>query len=113
LKAKEIRANYEVNTGRVIVERFARLDPLAFPGVLVAGHGPFTWGESMKHAVHHAIILEHLARLAGETLRLNPATRPMQRALLDKHFSRKHGSQAYYGQRSGSHPTVKSTKHDP
>jgi L-ribulose-5-phosphate 4-epimerase len=113
MKTQEIRADYEANTGRVIVERFARLDPLAFPAVLVACHGPFTWGDSIEHAVHHAIILEHTALLASETLRLQPAIKPMQRALLDKHFLRKHGRNAYYGQKNKSHSPVKATKHDP
>jgi L-ribulose-5-phosphate 4-epimerase len=112
MKAKEIRSDYEANTGRVIVECFARLDPLAFPAVLVAGHGPFTWGDSIEHAVGHAIILEHIALLATETLRIRPAIKPMQRALLDKHFLRKHGRDAYYGQKKSSHTTVTSSQHD-
>jgi len=95
---KEIRGDYEANTGHVIVERFAGLEALSFPAVLVASHGPFAWGGSVEDAVHNAAILEHLARLASETLRLDPALRPMQRALLDKHFLRKHGPGAYYGQ---------------
>jgi L-ribulose-5-phosphate 4-epimerase len=112
MTAGEIRTEYEANTGHVIVERCAGLDPLEFPGGLVASHGPFTWGESVEQAVHHAIVLEHLARLASESLRLQPALEPMQRALLDKHFYRKHGHSAYYGQRGSSHATVKKTRHD-
>ncbi len=112
MTAAEIRTDYEANTGHVIVERFAGLNPFDFPGGLVASHGPFTWGESVEQAVYHAIILEHLARLASESLRLQPGLEPMQRALLDKHFFRKHGRNAYYGQRGPSHATVKSTKQD-
>jgi len=99
LTAKEIRTDYEANTGHVIVERFTRLDPMQYPAVLVASHGPFTWGENAHDAVHHAVALEFVARLASETLRLNPKQKAMQPALLDKHFLRKHGSGAYYGQR--------------
>ncbi len=102
MRAMEIRKDYEANTGKVIVERFARLDPLSLPGVLVASHGPFAWGESVEDAVHHAVILEHLARLASETLRVQPGVGAMQRVLLDKHFFRKHGRNAYYGQRESS-----------
>jgi L-ribulose-5-phosphate 4-epimerase len=98
MTAQEIRSEYEANTGLVIVERFAKLDVLACPAVLVASHGPFAWGQSVSDAVHHAEIVEYLARMASETLRLAPRVRPMQRALLDKHFFRKHGKAAYYGQ---------------
>jgi L-ribulose-5-phosphate 4-epimerase len=99
LSNTEIQADYEINTGQVIVERFAKLDPSHTPAVLVASHGPFTWGCDPHGAVHHAVILEFLARLAGETVRLNPGIEPMQPALLNKHFGRKHGPDAYYGQR--------------
>jgi L-ribulose-5-phosphate 4-epimerase len=98
LTTAEIRSDYEANTGHVIVERFKKLDPLQHPAVLVASHGPFTWGKSVTEAVRNAIVLEFLARLASETLRLNPKLNPMQPALLDKHFLRKHGPNAYYGQ---------------
>jgi L-ribulose-5-phosphate 4-epimerase len=99
LKPAEIRTDYEANTGHVIVEALKNLDPLQHPAVLVASHGPFTWGRDVHEAVHNAEILEFVARLAGETLRINPATKPMQPALLDKHFLRKHGPNAYYGQK--------------
>jgi len=112
MTAAEIRADYEANTGHVIVERFAGLNPLDFPGGLVVSHGPFTWGASVEQAVYHAVILEHLARLASESLRLQPGLEPMQRALLDKHFFRKHGRDAYYGQRRPPQSTVKSTRQD-
>ncbi len=94
----EIKADYEANTGQVIVERYQKLNPMHHPAVLVASHGPFTWGKNPHDAVHNAVALEFLARLATETLRLNPGTKPMQPVLLDKHFLRKHGPKAYYGQ---------------
>jgi len=94
----EIKMDYEANTGRVIVERFKGLDPLHHPAVLVAHHGPFTWGRDVAEAVHNAAALEFIARLAGETLRLRPAMPSMQEELRDKHFFRKHGPAAYYGQ---------------
>lgn len=96
---KEIKSDYEIETGNVIVERLRKFDPLAFPGVLVASHGPFAWGKNATKAVENAVVLEYLARLASETLRVNPHTGAMQRALLDKHFLRKHGPGAYYGQK--------------
>jgi len=95
----EINADYEANTGQVIVERFKDLDPMQHPGVLVASHGPFSWGKDPHEAVHNAAILEYVAKLASETLRINPDTTPIQSVLLDKHFLRKHGSKAYYGQK--------------
>ena len=100
LTKKEIEGDYESNTGHVIVETFSHKDPLFCPAVLVASHGPFAWGESVGAAVHNAVVLEHLVRLTGETLRLFPSTGPMQQVLLDKHFFRKHGPTAYYGQRA-------------
>jgi L-ribulose-5-phosphate 4-epimerase len=100
LTGKEISGAYEVNTGRVIVERFTELDSQAFPGVLVASHGPFTWGKSVSAAVDSAVVLEFLCKLASETLRIAPATRAVPRVLLDKHYLRKHGAKAYYGQGS-------------
>jgi L-ribulose-5-phosphate 4-epimerase len=95
----EIKTDYEKNTGSVIIETFRKLDPLQHPAVLVASHGPFTWGKDVAGAVHNAEILEFVARLASETLRINPDTKPMPSALLDKHFLRKHGPKAYYGQK--------------
>jgi L-ribulose-5-phosphate 4-epimerase len=94
----EIAGEYEAKTGDVIVETFAGIDPLHKPAVLVASHGPFAWGRDSADAVHNAAILEYMARLASETLRINPQTGSMQDALLDKHFLRKHGPKAYYGQ---------------
>lgn len=102
LKPAEIKKDYEANTGAVIVEAFkkAKFDPMQHPAVLVASHGPFTWGRDVADAVHNAGVLEFIARLNSETLRLNPKLKPMQSALLDKHFLRKHGANAYYGQTS-------------
>jgi L-ribulose-5-phosphate 4-epimerase len=99
LTAKEIKGDYETQTGHAIVERFRRLDPLHFPGVLVASHGPFAWGKTVEKAVEHALVLESLAQMASETLRIYPRVKPMPRVLLDKHFLRKHGPDAYYGQK--------------
>jgi L-ribulose-5-phosphate 4-epimerase len=98
MKPNEIQKDYEANTGLVIVETFAGRDPLNCPAVLVASHGPFAWGASVADAVHNAIVLEHVVRLAGETLRVSASTGPMQQVLLNKHFFRKHGEDAYYGQ---------------
>jgi L-ribulose-5-phosphate 4-epimerase len=102
MTAAEIKTDYEANTGKVIVERFAELDPLEFPGALVANHGPFTWGTDAIQAVHAASALEHLARLAAETLRIEPGTGAISTELLDKHFLRKHGPDSYYGQGRGN-----------
>ena len=99
LTAREIKSEYEANTGHVIVEKFRKVDPLRFPGVLVASHAPFAWGETVEKAVENAAVLEHLARLASETLRVKPSVRLIQKVLLDKHFLRKHGPGAYYGQK--------------
>ena len=102
LRPAEIKSDYEANTGRVIVETFARLDPMQHPAVLVASHGPFTWGKNVAEAVHNAGVLEFVARLASETLHINPQLKPMQPALLEKHFLRKHGPGATYGQATGA-----------
>jgi len=94
----EIGGDYEASTGDVIVETFAGKDPLACPAVLVANHGPFAWGKSVAEAVHNAVVFEHVVRLAGETLRISGSAKPMQEVLLNKHFFRKHGPGATYGQ---------------
>ncbi len=98
LTQAEIEGDYEANTGTVIVERFSNLDPLHMPAVLVIGHGPFTWGKSPDEAVSNAVYLEHVARMASETLRVDPKAVPVDSTLLDKHFLRKHGAGRYYGQ---------------
>lgn len=94
----EIEGDYEANTGAVIVERFSGLNAAAVQAVLVANHGPFAWGSTVEKAVENAIVLEYIAGLATETLALNARVGSMSRALLDKHFLRKHGPGAYYGQ---------------
>ena len=101
MKPAEIKKDYEANTGEVIVEAFKKLkfDPMQHPAVLVASHGPFTWGKDVADAVHNAGVLEFIAQLASETLKINPKLKPMQPVLLDKHFLRKHGPGAYYGQK--------------
>ncbi|MGC1414768.1 MAG: L-ribulose-5-phosphate 4-epimerase [Candidatus Acidiferrum sp.] len=99
LSPSEIRSDYEVNTGHAIVRRFKKLDPLQVPAVLVAGHAPFCWGRSPAEAAHIAVILEQIAAMAFQTINTNPKVRPISRHLHDKHFLRKHGSGAYYGQK--------------
>jgi L-ribulose-5-phosphate 4-epimerase len=99
LTPKEVRDDYEANTGVVIVRRFANLDPMRVPAVLVAGHAPFCWGADAAEAAHNAVVLEEVAVLAVQTERINPKAKPIPRAMLDKHFFRKHGPTASYGQR--------------
>jgi len=95
----EIKDNYEVNTGKVIVRRFGDLDPQEAPAVLVANHGPFTWGPDAAAAVESAVVLEQVADMAMGTLLINPRQNAVSQVLLDKHYLRKHGKDAYYGQR--------------
>ena len=99
LTEEEVRKAYEANTGRVIVERFARRDYATIPAVLVAGHGPFAWGRDAADAVRNAIALEAVARMALDTLALGPRTAPLEAWVLQKHHDRKHGPAAYYGQK--------------
>lgn len=99
LSAAEVAGEYELETGRVIVETFAGADPLACPGVLVAEHAPFAWGRSAEQAVHHAAVLEEVARMALYTRMLAPQRGPIPDHLLDRHYLRKHGRHATYGQR--------------
>lgn len=94
----EIRGDYERETGNVIVETFRGKDPDAVPGVLVKSHGPFVWGTDPFNAVHNAVVMEEVAFMDYHALTLNPAHRDMQQTLLDKHYLRKHGKNAYYGQ---------------
>lgn len=98
MRPEEIADAYEKHTGDVIVERFAGLDPRQMPGCLVRNHGPFTWGKDAGEAVHNAVVLEEVAKMALMSTLLNPALSPMPQVLLDKHFLRKHGENAYYGQ---------------
>jgi len=98
LTDKEIESDYEINTGKVIVERLGTIDPMTMPSVLVNSHGPFCWGTDADNAVYNAITLEEIARMAFYTVLLGKSE-PINNTLLDKHFKRKHGSNAYYGQR--------------
>jgi len=98
MPAQDIENDYELNTGYSIVRRFRALDPLAVPGVLVAGHAPFCWGKAPGDAAHHAVILESIAKLAFRTVALASDAAVLERVLHDKHFLRKHGPSAYYGQ---------------
>ncbi len=95
----EIESQYEENTGRVIVRRFQGLDPDSTRAVLVHGHGPFCWGKTPDEAVQTAVMVEEIARLSSLTMTINPAAQPISRELLDRHFLRKHGPAAYYGQK--------------
>ena len=94
----QIQSDYELNTGKVIVRRFAGLDPMKMPGVLVANHGPFTWGKSPADSVEAMVVLEQIATMALGTTTINSNRKPISKALLDKHYLRKHGKNAYYGQ---------------
>ena len=95
---EEIKDDYELNTGKVIVRRFDGIDPMQMPAVLVANHGPFTWGADPAAAVEATVVLEQIAAMALGTITINPDQGPISRALLDKHYLRKHGKNAYYGQ---------------
>ena len=98
LTPAQINGNYELETGRVIVETFSNLDPIAIPAVLVQSHGSFCWGKTSEKALKTAVVLEEVAFMQYHALVLNPDLSPMQKELLDKHFLRKHGKNAYYGQ---------------
>lgn len=100
LTPEEIGEDYEANTGHVIVEKFEGMEATHFPGVLVASHAPFAWGATPDKAVENAVVLENIAHLASETLKIEAAVSTMQQELLDKHFLRKHGPGAYYGQKT-------------
>ena len=100
LTKEEVEEAYELNTGKVIIETIDRLgiDPMAVPGIVVKNHGPFAWGKSPANAVYNAVVLEKVAEMDIKTLALNPAA-SMQQYVLDKHYMRKHGPNAYYGQK--------------
>ncbi len=100
LTEEEVKEAYEENTGKVIAETFAQrqLDPAAVPGILVRNHGPFTWGKTPAEAVYHSVVLEEIAEMAWKTLLLNPAA-SLEDYVLEKHYQRKHGPHAYYGQK--------------
>ncbi|MCP4455072.1 MAG: L-ribulose-5-phosphate 4-epimerase [Planctomycetes bacterium] len=95
---EEVESDYELNTGKVIVKRFENLDPKAMPAVLAANHGPFTWGRDAHDSVKNAVILEEVAAMAAGTISVNPDQPAISQTLLDKHYLRKHGKDAYYGQ---------------
>jgi L-ribulose-5-phosphate 4-epimerase len=95
---KEIQSDYELNTGKCIVRRFAGMDPMKIPAVLVSNHAPFTWGKSAAASVESMVVLEQTAMMALGTITINPKQGPISQALLDKHYLRKHGENAYYGQ---------------
>lgn len=96
---EEIGGKYELQTGNVIIETFNDKEPNDIPAVLVHSHGPFTWGTDPHNAVHNAVVLEELAFMAWHNIMMNPQIKPMQQELLDKHYLRKHGANAYYGQK--------------
>lgn len=95
---EEISGKYEEETGNVVVEAFMKRNPMDIPAVLVNMHGPFTWGKDAMDAVHNSVVLEEVAKIAFHTMQLTPGIGPMDQALLNKHFLRKHGANAYYGQ---------------
>ena len=94
---EEVKGDYEKDTGTVIIERFKELNPVHIPGVLVKNHGPFSWGKNADDAVHNAVVLEQVAKMAFIAYQVNPNL-TMNKLLIQKHFSRKHGPDAYYGQ---------------
>ena len=100
LSKEEVETSYEANTGKVIVEHFKNnnLNPKEIPAVLIKNHGPFAWGKDAKQSVYHAVVLENIAEMTMKSLSLNPKS-SMAQYVLDKHYNRKHGKNAYYGQR--------------
>lgn len=96
---EEIEGEYEKNTGLVIIETFKDKDPMAIPGVLVSNHGPFAWGTDANNAVHNAVVMEEVAKMALRAMQLSPGLPQISQAILDKHYLRKHGANAYYGQK--------------
>ncbi len=98
MTAEEVNGDYELETGNVIIARFSGLNPIHTPGVLVKNHGPFTWGKTPDEAVHNAVVLEQVAKMASIAYSVNPRL-TMNQLLVEKHFSRKHGPNAYYGQK--------------
>lgn len=98
LSKEEIQGDYEEETGNVIVKVFEKINPMFIPGVLVGSHGPFSWGKNVQDAVYHGVVLEEVAKMALYTCANNPEVKAIDQVLLDKHFLRKHGKNAYYGQ---------------
>lgn len=99
LTEEEVQGEYELNTGRVIIETLKDGEPLHTPGVVVYQHGPFAWGKDAHDAVHNAVVMEEVARMAWIARGINPGLKPIDGYLMDKHFMRKHGAHAYYGQK--------------
>ncbi|WP_313124412.1 L-ribulose-5-phosphate 4-epimerase [Pseudescherichia sp.] len=99
LTEEEVQGEYELNTGRVIIETLKDGEPLHTPGVVVYQHGPFAWGKDAHDAVHNAVVMEEVARMAWIARGINPGLKPIDGYLMDKHFLRKHGAHAYYGQK--------------
>ncbi|WP_313075252.1 L-ribulose-5-phosphate 4-epimerase [Lacrimispora sp.] len=99
LNAEEINGAYELNTGRLITEYYIDKDYMAVPACLCKNHGPFAWGKNPKEAVHHSVVLEEVAKMAARCEQINPEVKPAPTELLDKHYMRKHGVNAYYGQK--------------
>ncbi|WP_058912533.1 L-ribulose-5-phosphate 4-epimerase [Entomohabitans teleogrylli] len=99
LTEREVAQEYELNTGRVIIETLGSSNPLHTPGIVVYQHGPFAWGRDACDAVHNAVVLEEVARMAWIAREINPQLKPIDNYLMDKHFLRKHGPNAYYGQK--------------
>ena len=94
----EVESDYETNTGKVIIEAIDGTDVMATPGILVRNHGPFVWGKDPANAVYNATVMEHVAEMAYNTMVLDPRAQRVPQYLLDKHYNRKHGANAYYGQ---------------
>ena len=103
LTEKEINEAYELNTGNVIVETIGDNDPMAIPGILVKNHGPFAWGKTPAGSVYNTVVLDKVAEMAYKTMMINPDVNRVSQYLLDKHYFRKHGANAYYGQGSEDH----------
>jgi L-ribulose-5-phosphate 4-epimerase len=101
LTEREVAGDYELNTGKVIVQRFRALDPGAIPAVLVAGHAPFCWGRNAADSVANSLVLERVAEMALSVFRINPEAPPLPQYVLEKHYKRKHGPNATYGQKKG------------
>lgn len=99
LTPTEINGDYEYETGNVIIETIADQDPMSIPGIIVYQHGPFAWGKNAMDAVHNAVVMEEVAKMAFRSITINPHLAEIDKGLLDKHYLRKHGANAYYGQR--------------
>lgn len=99
LTAEEVQGEYELNTGKVIIETLADVEPLHTPGIVVYQHGPFAWGKDAEDAVHNAVVMEEVAKMAWIARGINPGLNPIDDYLMNKHFMRKHGPNAYYGQK--------------